>query len=152
MCRLQIIRILCQQTSEKLYGWNVYRYGVQGRRKPFQHPRRDPLSAPPRALMTSFFFNLFNPPWQDLFAKLTFSLHQRFPNFFWSRTICGPKIFTVYHLENALFQENSFYPISFDQKFGKPDLTQMRHEQNVRNHNDHFSKLIREVHKNAGIS
>ena len=31
----------------------------------------------------------------------------------------------------TLFQENSIYPISFDQKFGKADLTQMRHEQNV---------------------
>jgi len=49
---------------------------------------------------------------------------------FLSRTIYWPYIFTAYHLENTLFQENSFYPISFDQKFGKPDLTQMQHEQN----------------------
>ena len=41
----------------------------------------------------------------------------------------GPVFFTVYHLENTLFQETSFYPIHFDQKFGKPDLTQMPHEQ-----------------------
>ena len=40
-----------------------------------------------------------------------------------------PVFFTSYHLENTLFQENSFYPISFNQKFGKPDLTQMQHEQ-----------------------
>jgi len=60
----------------------------------------------------------------------TVHIAQRFPNFFWSRTICGPYIFTAYHHENTLLQENSFYPISFDQKFGKPDLTQMRHEQN----------------------
>ena len=39
-------------------------------------------------------------------------------------------IFAAYHLENTLFQKNSFSAISFDQKFGKPDLTQMRHEQN----------------------
>jgi len=45
-----------------------------------------------------------------------FVLTQRFPNFFWSRTICGPCIFTAYHLENTLFQENSIYPISFDRK------------------------------------
>ena len=29
-----------------------------------------------------------------------------------------------------LFQENSIFQTSFDQKFGKPGLTQMRHEQN----------------------
>jgi len=28
-----------------------------------------------------------------------------------------------------LFQENSIYLISFDQKLGKSELTQMRHEQ-----------------------
>ena len=39
-------------------------------------------------------------------------------------------IFTAYHLENTLFQENSFHPISFDQKCGKTYLTQMRQEQN----------------------
>jgi len=61
----------------------------------------------------------------------TTGLQQRFPNFFWSRTICGPYIFTAYHLEDTFFQENSFYPISFDQKFSKPDLTQIRHEQNA---------------------
>jgi len=38
-------------------------------------------------------------------------------------------IFTAHHFENTLLQENSIYPISLDQKFGKPDLTQMRHEQ-----------------------
>jgi len=37
-------------------------------------------------------------------------IDQRLPNFFWSRTICGPYIFTAYHLENTLFQENSFCP------------------------------------------
>jgi len=57
-------------------------------------------------------------------------LVQEFPNFFWSCAICGPCIFTAYHLENILLQENSLYPISFDQKFEKPDLPQMLHEQN----------------------
>jgi len=30
----------------------------------------------------------------------------------------------------TLLQENSIYQISFDQKFGKPELTQMRREDN----------------------
>jgi len=30
----------------------------------------------------------------------------------------------------TLLQENSICQISFDQKFGKPELTQMRHEDN----------------------
>jgi len=73
------------------------------------------------------------------------------PKLFLSRNICGPYIFTAYHLENTLFQENSFYPISFDQKFGKPDCKCNINKMDVRNYNGHFSKLIREVHKNAGI-
>ena len=64
-----------------------------------------------------------------LIAALPKPLLQRFPNFLWSRTICGLCIFTAYHLENTLFQENSIYPMSFDQRFGKPDFTQMRHGQ-----------------------
>jgi len=56
-------------------------------------------------------------------------LDQRFPNFCWSRTTCGPCIFTAYHFENTLFQENSIYPIWLDKKFGKPALTQMPHEE-----------------------
>jgi len=81
----------------------------------------------------------------------TCSLYHSGPNFFWSRTICGLCIFTTYSLESTLFQENSIYPTSFDQKFGKPDLTQMQQEQHgCENDNGHFSKLIREVHKNAG--
>jgi len=31
-------------------------------------------------------------------------------------------------LRTTLFHENSFYQISFDQTFGKPGLTQKRHE------------------------
>jgi len=54
-------------------------------------------------------------------GKVTVDVVQRFPNLFWSRTICGSSIFTTYHLENTLLQEDSVYPISFDQTFGKPD-------------------------------
>jgi len=43
-------------------------------------------------------------------GHLVKQLSQRFPNFFWSRTICEPCIFTMHHLENTLFQENSISP------------------------------------------
>ena len=60
------------------------------------------------------------------FSLFCLCLVQRFLNFLWPCTICGLCIFTAYHLANTLFQENSIYPTSLDQKFGKPDLTQMQ--------------------------
>jgi len=49
-------------------------------------------------------------------------IRQRFPNFFWSRTICQPCIFTAYRLENTLFQENSFYPNFIQSKLWQTTL------------------------------
>jgi len=41
-----------------------------------------------------------------------------------------PFVGSVLSACTTLFQENSIYHISLDRKFGKPELTQMRHEQN----------------------
>jgi len=53
-------------------------------------------------------------------------LNQWFPNVFWSRTICASGAVTAYHLVPG----KRIYQISYDQKYGKAVLTQLRHEQN----------------------
>jgi len=73
------------------------------------------------------------------------NLMQRFPNFFWSRTICGPCLFIAYHLENTLFQDNSICPISqyhsikslANQTWHKCGMDNIA----VRNYNGQFLKL-----------
>jgi len=54
------------------------------------------------------------------------SLRAVVPKLISSRTICGSRTVSTYHLVPA----NSIFQILFDQKFGKPELTQFRHEYN----------------------
>ena len=58
------------------------------------------------------------------FLSFSFSGYQTFSD---RVPFVGP----VLSARNTLFQENSIFQILFDQKFGKPELTQFRHEQNV---------------------
>jgi len=61
-----------------------------------------------------------------LFATLTHSLRQWFPNFSDRALFVGPVLSTC----TTLFWEKSMCQRYFDQKFGKTELTQMQHEEN----------------------
>jgi len=64
-----------------------------------------------------------------------------------------PFVVLVLSPRTTFLQENSIYQISFDQKFGKPELAQMRHEDNgCEKLQWAFLKPTKEIHKNSGIT
>ena len=70
--------------------------------------------------------------------RIDISLKQWFPDFFWSRTICGYRAFTTYHL----VPENSSYQVSIRSKVLKTgiDTNATWITMTVRNYNCHFQK------------
>ena len=70
--------------------------------------------------------------------RIDISLKQWFPDFFWSRTICGYRAFTTYHL----VPENSSYQVSIRSKVLKTgiDTNATWIIMTVRNYNCHFQK------------